>query len=94
MATRKHNTSSEVSVPQVGTSPADAATEAVDKEIEKKIDAIIAKGKKKGFLTYDEINKELPDDAVNPNRLDKLLSTLDQLGITLIDDEETEEGVV
>ena len=61
------------------------------KESEKKIKALIAKGKKKGFLTYDEINKELPDDAVNPHKLDKLLSSLDEMGITLIDEGDVEE---
>jgi RNA polymerase primary sigma factor len=62
-----------------------------NKENEKKIKALIAKGKKKGFLTYDEINKELPDDAVNPHKLDKLLSSLDEMGITLIDEGDVEE---
>jgi RNA polymerase primary sigma factor len=62
-----------------------------NKESEKKIKALIAKGKKKGFLTYDEINKELPDDAVNPHKLDKLLSSLDEMGITLIDEGDVEE---
>jgi len=61
------------------------------KESDKKIKALIAKGKKKGFLTYDEINKELPDDAVNPHKLDKLLSSLDEMGITLIDEGDVEE---
>jgi len=62
-----------------------------NKESEKKVKALIAKGKKKGFLTYDEINKELPDDAVNPHKLDKLLSSLDEMGITLIDEGDVEE---
>lgn len=65
----------------------------VNKEVDKKIKGLIAKGQKKGFLTYDEINKELRDEVVNPSRIDKLLSTLDQMGITLIDDEETDEEV-
>ena len=60
-------------------------------ESQKKIKAMIAKGKKKGFLTYDEINKELPDDAINPHKLDKLLSSLDEMGITLIDEGDVEE---
>ena len=67
--------------------PDESVLEGQEKESEKKISALIAKGKKKGFLTYDEINKDLPDDAVNPNKLDRLLSTLDEMGVTLIDDE-------
>ncbi len=74
-------------VVQVQVEADESIAEGQTKESEKKISALIAKGKRKGFLTYDEINKELPDDAVNPNKLDRLLSSLDEMGIALIDDE-------
>jgi len=65
----------------------EAPTEQVTtKEGEKKIKALIAKGRKKGFLTYEEINNDLPDDIVSANRLEKLLATLDEIGISLIDE--------
>jgi len=54
------------------------------------IKALVAKGKKKGFLTYEEINEALPDDAVSAKRLEKLLSTLDEMGITLMDENDAE----
>ena len=60
------------------------------KEGEKKIKALIARGKKKGFLTYEEINNDLPDDIVSANRLEKLLATLDEIGISLVDEEDVE----
>jgi RNA polymerase primary sigma factor len=50
------------------------------------IKAIVEKGKKQGYLTYEEMNDELPDEAITPNRLDSLLMTLDELGIQLIDE--------
>jgi len=50
------------------------------------IKAIIEKGKKKGYLTYEEMNEELPEEAISPNRLDSLLMTLDELGVQLIDE--------
>jgi RNA polymerase primary sigma factor len=53
---------------------------------EEQIKAIIAKGKKKGFLTYDEMNDDLPDEAISPNRLDNLLATLDESGVKLLDE--------
>jgi RNA polymerase primary sigma factor len=53
---------------------------------EQKIKTLVERGKKKGFLTYEEMNKELPDDAVSPSRLDRLLATLDELGISLMDE--------
>src|SRR5512142_436051 len=51
---------------------------------------LLAKGKKKGFLTYEEINEALPDDAVSAKQLEKVLSTLDEMGISLIDENDAE----
>ena len=56
------------------------------KDPEQQIKMLIAKGKKKGFLTYEEMNDELPEDAVSASRLDKLLATLDEMGISLLDE--------
>lgn len=55
---------------------------------EEKIKAIIEKGKKKGYLTYEEMNEELPDEAATPARLDNLLTTLEEMGIDLLDESE------
>jgi RNA polymerase primary sigma factor len=69
----------------VSSEPKSAADEkAVDPE--EQIKAIIAKGKRKGFLTYDEMNDDLPDEAISPTRLDNLLATLDESGVTLLDE--------
>lgn len=54
--------------------------------VEAQIKALIERGKKKGYLTYEEMNEELPDEAVSPNRLDSLLMTLDEAGVSLIDE--------
>jgi len=53
---------------------------------EKMIEAIIEKGKKNGYLTYEQMNDELPDEAVSPNRLDSLLMTLDEMGVQILDE--------
>jgi RNA polymerase primary sigma factor len=52
---------------------------------DKKIQAIIEKGKEKGYLTYEEMNEDLPEDMVSPTALDSILATLDEMGIKLID---------
>jgi len=59
-------------------------------DAEQKIKTLVEKGRKKGFLTYEEMNKDLPDDAVSPSRLDGLLATLDELGISLMDEADVE----
>ncbi len=53
---------------------------------EKMIEAIIEKGKKNGYLTYEQMNDELPDEAISPNRLDSLLMTLDEMGVQILDE--------
>ena len=49
---------------------------------------LIAKGKQRGYLTYEEMNDDLPDEAVSPDKLDSLLMALDEMGIELIDEAE------
>jgi len=56
------------------------------KDGELKIKAVIEKGKKKGYLTYAELNEQLPEDAATPARLEALLAQFDEIGIRLIDE--------
>jgi len=53
---------------------------------ERQIKAIIKKGRNRGYLTYEEMNDELPEDGITPARLDSLLATLDEIGINLLDE--------
>ena len=61
---------------------------------EKQIKMLLEKGKKKGFLTYEEMNDDLPEDAISPSRLDRLLATLDEMGISLLDETDVESRQV
>ena len=56
------------------------AVDLFDKELEE----LVVKGKSQGYLTYDEVNTYLPDDAVDPDKLDNLLVALEQQGIELL----------
>ena len=56
------------------------------KYAEEQIKTLIEKGKEKGYLTYEELNEELPEQAVSPARLDRLLAILDEIGIDLVDE--------
>ncbi len=53
--------------------------------------ALIEKGKKRGYLTYEELNEDLPDDNLSPEKLDSLLMTLEDLNVELIDEIELEK---
>ncbi len=50
------------------------------------LESLIAKGRAQGYLTYDEINSYLPDEAVSPEKIDNLLVALEDLGVELINE--------
>jgi RNA polymerase primary sigma factor len=56
-----------------------------------KIKELIALGKNKGYLTYDEINRILPEDITSSEEIDNILSTLDRENIELLDSESAKE---
>jgi RNA polymerase primary sigma factor len=53
---------------------------------------LIEEGKKRGFVTYDELNKVLPDDMVSPDKLDTILQLMDDLGIEMVETAAQEGG--
>jgi RNA polymerase primary sigma factor len=62
--------------------------DSINKEIEK----IIALGRQKGFLTYDEVNDLLPEDLSSSEDIDKLFELLGNEDIQLVENEE-ERGI-
>ncbi len=53
---------------------------------DKDMHELVAKGKAQGYLTYDEVNAYLPDEEVDPYRLDNLLLALEEQGIDLVNE--------
>ncbi|MCD4744417.1 MAG: RNA polymerase sigma factor RpoD [Desulfobacteraceae bacterium] len=58
---------------------------------EKEFKKLIKKGKKKGTLSYAEINKAISDDLVSSDQLDDIVVHLESLGIKLLDQEKIKE---
>ncbi|NMC50681.1 MAG: RNA polymerase sigma factor RpoD, partial [Desulfovibrio sp.] len=54
------------------------------KEIQQ-IKSLIVKGKQKGFLTFDEVNKALPSEVNNPEQIEEVISIFDQLDINIVE---------
>src|SRR5690242_2136536 len=63
----------------------------MDLKLDEGLKALVESGKRKGYLTYSHVNEFLPDDAVNPEKLDQLLLMLEEQGVELIDESEAEE---
>ncbi len=43
-------------------------------------------GKDKGYITYEELNDDLPDDIVSPEYIDDLMMMFEELDILVIDE--------
>ncbi len=52
------------------------------------IKSLIAKGKKNGFLTFEEVSKALPSEINSPDQLEEVHSIFDQMNIVIVDSEE------
>ena len=50
------------------------------------LNQLIETGKQQGFLTFTQVNDYLPDEALNPEKLDNLLMSLDELGLEIVPD--------
>ena len=56
------------------------------KEVQQ-IKALIAKGKEKGFLTFQELNASLPSDVNDPDQIEEIINLFQQLEISIVDEE-------
>ena len=53
--------------------------------LDETLNNLITVGQKQGYLTFTQVNNYLPDEAVNPEKLDNLLVALEEKGIELVD---------
>jgi len=54
----------------------------------KEVKALIATGKEKGFLTFEEVNEALPEDMTAEGEIDDVMLMLDEMDIEVVDDAE------
>lgn len=58
------------------------------KTLEPEVIELISEGVDRGYLTFDELNKRLPDEMIPPDKLDRILMILDESGVNLLDTSE------
>ena len=88
-------------------SEANTATAATEEEVEQRDDAadgplldsavasikkLLARGKERGYVTYDEINSALPPEQVSSEQIEDTMAQLSEMGINVIDGEESEDA--
>ena len=52
---------------------------------------LIAKGRERGYITYDDLNAALPSDRVSSEQIEDTMATISELGINLVESEEGDE---
>jgi RNA polymerase primary sigma factor len=52
------------------------------------IEEIIDMGKRRGKLTYEDINDALPSEYFSPDELEELIDLLHDIGVEVVDDQE------
>jgi RNA polymerase primary sigma factor len=68
------------------------ATGTVDIDpIEQSVNELIVQGKERGYLTWEELNETLPDEAISPDKLESVLNRIEQSGIDMIDEIEADK---
>jgi RNA polymerase primary sigma factor len=55
------------------------------------IKKLIARAKKRGFLTYDELNAALPQDQMSSEQIEDVMSALNDMGVQIVESEEGSE---
>ena len=87
MATKTATASAETETPQEQTNDTpiiDLAGQAVKK--------MLARGKERGYVTYDELNAVLPQDRVSSEQIEDTMAMLSEMGINVVEaDEEPEQ---
>lgn len=53
------------------------------------LEQLVSIGRKQGFLTYEQVNEYLPDEANTAEKLDQLLVVLERAGINIVDEIES-----
>ncbi|MCE7797437.1 RNA polymerase sigma factor RpoD [Sphingobium sufflavum] len=60
---------------------------------EASVKKLLAKAKKRGYLTYDELNNALPQDQMSSEQIEDVMSALNEMGVNIVEhDENAEEG--
>ena len=55
---------------------------------EASIKKLIAKAKKRGYITYDEINAALPQDQMTSEQIEDIMSAINEMGINIVENED------
>ncbi|KWV92878.1 RNA polymerase sigma factor RpoD [Erythrobacter sp. YT30] len=59
---------------------------------EASIKKLITKAKKKGYVTYDELNEALPSGEMSPDQIEDIQTALSEMGVQIVENDEEAEA--
>jgi len=80
----KANMAADTEAPETGDAPLIDLNEASVKKL-------IARAKKRGYITYDQLNEALPQDQMSSDQLEDIMSALNEMGVNIVENEEAGE---
>ena len=73
------------------TSEHDAETNLLDTQ-SAAVKRLIARGRERGYITFDELNAVLPPDQMSSEQIEDVMATLSEMGIQVVENEDNEEA--
>ena len=80
----KNDTNAEVENADAGDAPLIDLNEASIKKL-------LARAKKRGVITYDELNEALPQDQMSSEQIEDIMSALNDMGVNIVENDESGE---
>ena len=53
---------------------------------------LIARGRERGYITFDELNAVLPPDQMSSEQIEDVMAVLSEMGIQVVENEDNEDG--
>src|SRR4029079_2335641 len=55
------------------------------------IKKLIARAKKKGVITYDELNEALPQDQMSSEQIEDIMSAISEMGVNIVENDDSDD---
>ncbi|MPS69182.1 MAG: RNA polymerase sigma factor RpoD, partial [Novosphingobium sp.] len=56
------------------------------------IKKLIARAKRRGVITYDELNEALPQDQMSSEQIEDIMAAISEMGVNIVESDEDSEG--
>src|SRR5690242_18676614 len=63
-------------------------------ERQSQLKLLIAKGKEQGYLTYSQVNDHLPSEIVDPEQIEEIVNTINDMGIPVYEKSPDNESIL